>query len=160
VKDYLAAGKSLIAIRTASHGFDQGDKAPVGFAQWPEFDKEVLGCDYHGHTAQDQGTEVSISTAAKSHPILVGLESTWHANGGLYNSLPLDPTATVLLTGVIKQADGKLSSAEPVAWTRDYKLASGKTSRIFYTSLGPKEDFVQPNFQKLLVNAVKWGNER
>jgi type 1 glutamine amidotransferase len=160
VKDYLAAGKSLIAIRTASHGFDQGDKAPVGFAQWPLFDKEVLGCDYHGHTAQEQGTEVSISAAAKSHPILAGLDPTWHANGGLYNSLPLDPAATVLLTGVIKQPDGTFSAAEPVAWTRDYKASSGKTSRIFYTSLGPREDFAQANFQKLLVGAVKWGAGR
>jgi nicotinamidase-related amidase len=160
VKEFLAAGKSLIAIRTASHGFDQGDKAPAGFAQWPEFDKEVLGCDYHGHTAQEQGTEVSQVSAAKSHPILAGIDPTWHANGGLYNSLPLDASATVLLTGVIKQPDGTLSSAEPVAWTRDYKSPSGKTSRIFYTSLGPKEDFAQANFQKLLVNAVKWGAGR
>ena len=67
---------------------------------------------------------------------------------------------TLLLTGVIKQPDGTLSAAEPVAWTRDYKASSGKTSRIFYTSLGPKEDFSQSNFQKLLANAVKWGAER
>jgi type 1 glutamine amidotransferase len=88
------------------------------------------------------------------------LDATWHANGGLYNSLPLDPSATLLLTGVIKQPDGTLSPAEPVAWTRDYKSASGKTSRIFYTSLGPKEDFSQANFQRLLANAVKWGAGR
>lgn len=83
----------------------------------------------------------------------------WHSNGGLYNSSPLDPSATLLLSGAARQKDGTLTPVEPLAWTRNYKSPSGKTSRIFYTSLGNKDDFAHPAFQRLLVNAVTWAVE-
>ena len=40
---------------------------------------------------------------------------------------------------------------EPVTWTRTH--AGG---RVFYTSLGHQEDFEEPNFLRLLANAVLW----
>jgi len=40
---------------------------------------------------------------------------------------------------------------EPVAWTNRYK-----NSRIFYTSLGHPDDFQNPHFRRMLINAVFW----
>jgi type 1 glutamine amidotransferase len=146
VRNYLKAGKPLVALRTASHGFDAGEKAPVELVQWPKFDIEVLGCDYRGHGPE--GTDVAVAPDAAGHAILTGVEpKTWHSTGSLYSSLPVDKEATILLAGTDKS--GK---KEPVAWTRKYN-----SSRVFYTSLGHRDDFAQPHFRRMLVNAVGWG---
>ena len=40
--------------------------------------------------------------------------------------------------------------AEPVAWINEGKR------RVFYTSLGHRDDFANPDFRRLLVNATLW----
>ena len=45
---------------------------------------------------------------------------------------------------------------EPIAGTHQYR----DDSRIFYTSLGSRENFERPDFQRLLGNAVLWGLRR
>jgi type 1 glutamine amidotransferase len=45
--------------------------------------------------------------------------------------------------------------SEPVAWTNTYK-----GGRIFYTSLGNVDDFKNPNFRRMLLNALFWAAER
>ena len=40
---------------------------------------------------------------------------------------------------------------EPIAWTRNYK-----GGRIFYTSLGNVETFEQPDFRRMIANALYW----
>jgi nicotinamidase-related amidase/type 1 glutamine amidotransferase len=145
IRNYLKAGKPLVALRTASHGFAAGEKAPSELSQWPKFDIEVLGCHYHGHGPD--GTDVAVVSESLNHPILAGVDTKpWRSTGALYNSSPLDKTATVLLTG------SQQGRSEPIAWTRSYHGA-----RVFYTSLGHKEDFKQPQFRRMLVNAVGWG---
>jgi type 1 glutamine amidotransferase len=59
---------------------------------------------------------------------------------------PLAKTTQPLLLGTIAG-----QASEPVAWTNQYR-----GGRIFYTSLGHPEDFKNPEFRKLLVNAVFW----
>jgi type 1 glutamine amidotransferase len=44
---------------------------------------------------------------------------------------------------------------EPIAWTR-----MCGSSRVFYTSLGHPADFEQPQFRRLLVNAIRWSLAR
>jgi type 1 glutamine amidotransferase/nicotinamidase-related amidase len=161
IKDYLAAGKPLVALRAASHGFDAQDKAPKELAQWPTFDEEVLGCDYRGHTTPDMGTEVAYVDGARNSPLLAGVDRTpWHSTSWLYSSAALDPSATVLMTGAVKDKSGTLINREPIAWTRTYTAPGGKPARIFYTSLGHADDFATPAFEKLLVNAVQWAAEK
>jgi type 1 glutamine amidotransferase len=53
------------------------------------------------------------------------------------------------MTGAI---DGK--PAEPAAWT--FQRSDG--GRSFYTSLGHKEDFQNPDFQRLLFNGMVWAS--
>ena len=61
---------------------------------------------------------------------------------------PLGPKAGTLMMGRV--GDGQ--PQEPVAWTNT-SVAGG---RVFCTSLGHKDDFQQPAFQRLLFQGVYW----
>src|SRR3990172_10355649 len=64
VKRYCLAGRPIVGVRTASHAFQN----------WLALDKEVLGGNYHGHYDAGPLTQVQIVEAAKSHPVLKGVE--------------------------------------------------------------------------------------
>ena len=150
LREYLDAGRPLVALRTASHAFDVRGESPAGFDQWPEFDAEVLGGNYHGHEADELGTDVAIVPDRSDHPLLSGVKpARWHSTGSLYRTSPIAADATLLMTGSIS---GK---SEPLTWTRQYKRA-----RVFYTSLGHPDDFKQPAFRRLLANAIFWAMEK
>lgn len=151
---YLDAGKPLIGLRTASHAFSTKKPSPPGMEQWETFDGDVLGGNYHGHGPNKAGTDVSVAPGAADHPILQGVSrDAWHSTGSLYYASPIDPSAKVLLNGSAK--DKGQERVEPIAWARTYK-----GGRVFYTSLGHVDDFQQPQFQRLLVNAVRWATGR
>jgi hypothetical protein len=44
----------------------------------------------------------------------------------------------------------------PVAWTRTFTGASGKSARVFTTTMGASQDLQNESFRRLLVNAVYW----
>ena len=64
---------------------------------------------------------------------------------------PLTETTTPLLIGSIPD-----QQPEPVAWTN---AAGPKKARVFNTTLGHLDDFENPAFRKLLVNALYWALE-
>jgi type 1 glutamine amidotransferase len=151
VRQYLDSGKPLIAIRTASHAFHTRGQHPEGHDEWPEFDPAVLGGNYTGHHGDGKLTHLSVADRAADHPILAGISpSSFVGNGSLYKVSPLAKTASALLIGSIDA-----QPPEPVAWTHSYQKG-----RVFYTSLGHPDDFDQPNFNKLLVNAVFWALDK
>ena len=149
IRGYLDAGGPLVALRTSCHAFALRDGiASPGFVQWPAFDREVLGCNYHDH---DTGpSEISVVPDAKDDPILSGVEpQPWTTHSTKYFTSPVDSRATILLTA------SSHGESEPAAWTRMYKK-----SRVFYTSLGHPDDFATPQFRRLLVNAIFWAMNR
>ena len=150
VKKHVAAGKPVIGIRTASHAFSLRDAAPpAGLAAWPEIDREVIGGNYRGHTENATKGLIRVLAGA-NHPILTGVPTEEFTSGGtLYLNTPLDPKGTELMRG---RVEGN-NQQEPVAWT--FTRPDG--GRTFYTSLGHKDDFQQPAFQRLLLNAIYWG---
>jgi len=139
---WFDAGKPVVALRTTSHAFvDRKDWFPPYF-----------GGHYKTHADNDAGTIVATAPAAWAHPVLRGVPLTMEmGHGGTYDTQPLSEGATVLMFG----RTGDLP-AQPVAWTFEYR----PDSRIFYTSLGSRENFEQPGFRRLLTNAVLWGLER
>jgi type 1 glutamine amidotransferase/nicotinamidase-related amidase len=145
-RDYMAGGKPLVALRTASHAFDTRGKAPEGYAEWPQLDPEVLGGNYHGHHGGGPKCAVTTAANANAHPILAGVQIPFTSDGSLYEARPLAKSTKQLLIGTIPDRE-----PEPVAWTNMYK-----ESRIFYTSLGHSDDFENPQFRRLLINAVFW----
>jgi type 1 glutamine amidotransferase/nicotinamidase-related amidase len=150
LRAHLAAGKPLIGLRTASHAFRVRGRVPRGRAQWPEFDAEVLGGNYHGHGPNAAGSDVCIVAAAADHPVVAGLTpATWHSAGSLYYTAPVREDATVLMTG---SAGGR---TEPLTWVRSYGAA-----RVCYTALGHPDDFRTAPFRQLLTNAIYWCLDR
>jgi nicotinamidase-related amidase/type 1 glutamine amidotransferase len=150
LREFLDRGGPLIGLRTASHAFDSRGSAPKGHDEWPQFDPEVLGGSYHGH--YDAGPMAAITAVAgvADHAILKGIELPLLSSGSLYRPSPLAAGAQLLLLGTIPD-----QPPEPVAWTNRCK-----GSRIFYTSLGHPGDFKNPQFRRLLVNAVFWALEK
>jgi type 1 glutamine amidotransferase/nicotinamidase-related amidase len=145
-RDYLAAGKPLVGIRTACHAFDTRGSAPPGYAEWPKFDPEVLGGNYHNHYGAGPKCTVTIAAGAEGNSILAGVTLPFTTDGSLYRVSPLAESTQKLLIGTIPVKD-----PEPVAWTNRY----GR-SRVFFTSLGHPDDFKNPSFRRLLINAVFW----
>ena len=150
LREYLDRGGPLIGLRTASHAFDSRGSAPKGHDEWPRFDPEVLGGNYHGHHSAGPVATITAAADAARHPILKGVELPLLSVGSLYRPSPLVAGAQLLLVGTIPD-----QPPEPVAWTNRYKNA-----RVFYTSLGHPDDFKDPQFRKLLVNAVFWAMEK
>ena len=138
IRDHWEKGKPIVALRTASHGFQQADNEI--------FDKKVLGGDYKGY-----GSGPFKAIAAKDqaeHAILKGVEPI--TSKGYYNNGKLAETAVVLQ---VVESDKK--TPQPVTWAHTYK-----GGRIIYTSMGVPEDFQDENFRRLLTNAIFWTTQR
>ena len=133
-KAYCAQGRPIVGVRTASHAFQN----------WLAFDKEVLGGSYNMHWDEGPEAHVRFEPAAAGHPLLNGV-SEFSSAGCLYRNTHISDDATLLMSGGTDEHD------EPVTWTRLHR-----GGRIFYTSIGHQEDFEEPNFLRLLANAVLW----
>ncbi len=156
LRDYVAAGKPVLGIRTASHAFSlRGAKPPAGLETWELWDADVFGGHYVGHHANGIKVAVEPAPSAADNPIFQALDkhalknagvSTLLGNGSLYRVRPLAPTTTAFLIG---QIPGQ--PAEPVAWI-NHRTDGGVS---FYTSLGHPDDFSEPAFRKLLIAALR-----
>jgi type 1 glutamine amidotransferase/nicotinamidase-related amidase len=134
IKNYCEAGRPIVAVRTASHGFQK----------WLDLDRLVLGGSYSGHAPPGLTTRAVVRPGAEGHPVLEGIGEI-RSRATLYRTSPLAADAEVLLTGTTP------GGSEPLAWTRLHR-----GGRVFYTSLGAREDFENASFRRLLANAVHW----
>jgi glutathione peroxidase len=145
IKAYVASGKPVVGIRTASHAFDTRGKFGAGQANWVEFDKAVLGGNYTGHYGK--GPKISVRPPkGLDSPILSGVALPFDSPSHLYKNTPIAKKATLLLNGT----SGK--NSEPVAWTH----TSPGGGKVFSTSLGGPGDFQLAAFKKLLANGMQW----
>jgi len=150
LRDYLDSGKPLIGLRTACHAFDTRGSAPQGYAEWPKFDPEVLGGNYNNHYGAGPKCTVTPAANGEGHAILAGVKLPFTSDGSLYRVSPLASSTKPLLIGTIPDKE-----PEPVAWTNMYGQ-----SRVFFTSLGHADDFKNPAFRRLLLNAVFWAMDK
>ncbi|MFP4057832.1 MAG: ThuA domain-containing protein [Candidatus Brocadiia bacterium] len=141
IQAWCRAGKPVVGIRTASHAFQT----------WLAFDKEVLGGDYKGHGGMEKAVRVLIEEEARDHPILAGVEE-WTRACKMYHNPELAEDVAVLLSRESKKG------REPLAWARVYDDA--RDGRSFYTPMGLPPDFENPNFLRLLANAIFWTAKR
>jgi len=151
IRAYVASGKPVAGIRTASHAFalrGKDAKPPAGDADWPEFDHEILGGNYNDHYGHGIETWAKIVPAQAQHPVLAGIgPEEFSIPSHLYKNPDLPAWVTPLMTARLANRP----EVEPIAWvnTKDHR-------RVFYTSLGAPEDFAVPQFRKLLLNGVFW----
>ena len=147
IRRYVAAGKPVVGIRTASHAFSlrPNQKMADGGHQWPEWDAEVFGGSYTNH--HGKGPATVVTAAPGQHALLGGVKVPFESTATLYKVSPLKAGTLPVLIGTIPG-----QTPEPVAWT--FKRRDGGKS--FYTSLGGADDFRNPNFTTLLRNALLW----
>ena len=138
VRKYAESGRPIVALRTASHGFQN----------WLEFDGQVLGGHYQNHLGNDVTTRVRLAPEAAGHPVLDGVKGM-ASLGSLYRNTPLAADATPLLIGTTPEA------TEPVAWVREHK-----GGRVFTTSIGAPGDFENASYNRLVANALFWTARR
>jgi hypothetical protein len=182
IVDYAESGKPMIALRTSTHPFNLKDSAYQKYT-WnnksPEYEggfgRQVFGETWIAHHGEHgkEGTRGITAPGAETHPILRGIPSgTVFGPTDVYTiRLPLPSDSVPLLLGEVtetlepssKAVTGpKNSPMMPVAWTKTYRGASGKPSRVFTTTMGASLDLANEGVRRMLVNAVYWalGMER
>ena len=145
---FVAAGKPVIGIRTASHAFSLRGKAPpADRAVWETFDADVFGGNYTNHYGNSLKSKLSVLDD-RNHPIARSTDALKIRPGGsLYKTAPLAAGSQILVQGAVPD-----QPAEPVAWT----FIRSDGGRSFYTSLGHVDDFAQSEFEALLAAGIHW----
>lgn len=172
--DYLNAGKPIIGLRTSTHAFNYTRHKNSPFAKfsynhkgWPGgFGQQVLGetwINHHGVHGKESARGV-INDAHASHPILKGVKDVWGPSD-VYGVVNLPKDAQVLMWGQVlvgmKPSDPPVEGPKnnpmmPLVWVRDYTGESGKTSRIFTTTMGAATDLESEDLRRLVINASYW----
>lgn len=153
---YIASGKPVIGLRTATHAF---------LEKWKDFGLDILGekwVAHHGHH-KVEGCRGVIEPANAQHPVLNGVEDVFAASD-VYTVKNLDETkATVLLRGAVTESLDPASKAIPgpkndpmmaLAWLREYTTEEGVRGKAFCTTLGAAVDLVNEDSRRLIVNAA------
>ena len=169
VVDYLERGGPVLGIRTSTHAFRiaegpfatysydyPGDEYKSGFG------RQVLGETWAGHygTNHEQSSRIVPHEDQATHPILRGVRDV-HVQSGGYKADPM-PGSVVLAMGQVLNGMRPDSPPDPekelmpVAWTRSYEAADGKQARVFTTTHGASEDFLNAGFRRMLLNAALW----
>ncbi len=177
VVEYVQSGRPMMGLRTATHAFNIPVGKPFAEYSWRSkdegweggFGRQVLGETWRNHHGNhgSQSTRGIIAPGAADNPILKGIKDgdIWGPTDvyGVRLPLPGDSKPLVLgqvLTGM-KPTDPPVEGPQnkpmmPVAWIKTYKTSSGKTARVFCTTMGASQDLESAGVRRLLVNAVYW----
>ena len=174
--DYTSSGRPIVALRTSTHPFNYTRHRDSPYAKYtfgnndPKFKggygRQVFGETWISHYGdhQSESTRGLIAKGMENHPIVRGAEDVWGPSD-VYGLTTLHGDCKPLVMGQVLKGmkpgdppnpDKKLV---PVAWTKTFKGTSGKTSRIFLTTMGHGDDLKSEGFRRLLVNACYWGLE-
>jgi type 1 glutamine amidotransferase len=171
--DYIESGRPIIGLRTSTHAFDLKSSQTYAKYTWNNaeggFGRMVLGETWISHHGQHgkQSTRGIVAKEQANHPILRGI-----ANGDIWGPtdvygvrLPLPGDSQPLILGQVLESmspnDKPVAGTQndpmmPVAWTKTYTGTSGKTARVFTTTMGASQDFQSEGVRRLLVNACYW----
>ena len=156
-------GIPVIGLRTSTHAF----RGKLG-----GFGKRVLGEGWVSHWGghKREACRGAIEKGSEKDPILNGVTDVF-ADSDVYEAHP-SKDVKILLRGLVLEnmkPDSKPSTrdrkkdrpindpAMPIAWTRNYKWPSGKTSKIFCTTMGAATDLQSEGLRRMIVNATYAG---
>jgi len=161
-------GIPVIGLRTSTHAF----RGKLG-----GFGKRVLGEGWVSHWGghKREACRGAIEKGSEKDPILNGVTDVF-ADSDVYEAYP-PKDAKILMRGLVlenMEPDSKPSArqkknralnkvtgvndpAMAVAWTRNYKWPSGKTSKIFCTTMGAATDLQSEGLRRMIVNATYAG---
>ncbi len=173
IVEYTESGKPIIGLRTATHAFNIRKsktyrKYSFSSKEWDGgFGRQVLGetwINHHGHHRKES-TRGIIAKGMEDHPILRGVEDIWGPTDVYGVRLPLPGDSKPIVMGQVlegmKPADRPVKGKKndpmmPLAWTKTYTGAKGKTARVFTTTMGASQDLESEGLRRLLVNACYW----
>jgi len=182
IVDYANSGKPMIGMRTATHPFNLKGGSYLKYS-WdnkaPDFEggfgRQVFGetwITHHGEHGKE-GTRGVVAAGQEGSPILRGIDpGSVVGPTDVYGvRLPLPGDSAPLLVGQVTSTLEPDSNAVegvknnpmmPIAWTKTYRGESGKSARVFTTTMGASQDFAAEGVRRMLVNAVYWslGMER
>jgi len=128
--DWIKAGHAFIGLHAASDTFHK----------WPGY-KEMLGAEFTHH-----GRQVSVECLNQdpAHPATATLPKVWNIQQEeIYEFTNYDATTLHDLLIMDKHPqDKKIAGHFPVSWCKSYG-----TGRVFYTSLGHREDVIDVDFK-------------
>jgi hypothetical protein len=171
ILDYVAKGKPIVAVRTATHAFNLRSSDTYKKYTWNNPDKnyrggfgrQILGETWVKHYGNHgrQSTRGLVAEGMEDHPILRGVDDVWGPTD-VYGITTLHGDAKPVLMGQVlegmkptdKPAEGK--KLVPVAWIKTYTGEGGKTGRVFTTTMGASQDFLSEGLRRLFVNACYW----
>jgi type 1 glutamine amidotransferase len=172
---YVESGRPIIGLRTATHAFNLKSKTYARYSwqskEWDGggFGRRILGetwVSHHGHHGKES-TRGVIALGQEKHPILRGIKdgAIWGPTDVYGVNLPLPGDSKPLVLGQVlegmKATDKPVSGKKnaplmPIAWIKTYQSESGKTGRVFTTTMGASQDLESEGLRRLLVNACYW----
>lgn len=175
IVDYIDSGKPVVGLRTATHAFFCKKHKTYERYSWNHkpsdggFGRTILGetwISHHGAHGSESCRGILVEKK-KEHPILRGIRDgdIWDPADVYGVRLPLPEGTTPLVLGQVLAGmkpdspaveSQKNSPMMPIAWTRYYQGKSGKTGRVFTTTLGSARAFLREGSRRLLVNACYW----
>jgi len=186
IEAYLASGKPVIGVRTATHAFNFLEKVETGYRHFNYnhkgddmpggFGNAVLGETWISHWGH-HGTEGTLGVPAPSqenHPILKGVEKdSIYGPTDVYTvELPLPEGCQPIVLGQVtatlepdsgptKKLRGTVEKNEPmmpVSWT--WQRPVGAKGRVFTSTVGGDlrgtSDWASEGMRRMFVNACYW----
>src|SRR6266404_5477391 len=154
--DWIKSGKAFIGMHSATDTF-RGHTPADPYV-------EMLGAEFLHHDAQ---AEVDCLNEDPKHPACAPLPSSWHLKDEIYLMNGFERNKVHGLLMLDKNPKDKAPGDFPIAWCKMY----GK-GRVFYTSLGHREDVWDPNtpatfkrenpkevselYQKHILGGIEW----
>lgn len=171
--DYTESGRPIIGIRNATHPFryPKDSDSPYAKYDWASekpaggWGRQVLGETWVSHYGKNlvESTRCDVVNFAASHPIFRGTRRSFWIPDDVYGiSDTLEGDCEPLLFGQPlsgwSAGDEPVSEkpAVPIAWTKSFTGTSGKTARVFTTTMGHGDAFLVDDFRRMLVNACYW----
>ncbi len=174
IMDYTNSGRPIVALRTATHPFFYRSRKDSPYAKWSwnnkdsqfkgGYGRQVFGETWISHYGnhQKESTRGLIAPGMEGHPIVRGVGEIWGPSD-VYSLTTLHGDCKPVIMGYVltgMKPDDKVNENKkplPVAWIKGYTGESGKTARIFTTTMGHAGDFMDEDFRRLMVNACYWG---
>ncbi len=169
--DYTNSGRPIMGFRTSTHAFAYRKRTDSPYAKYSFQDesfpggygRQVLGETWINHYGQHQreSTRGLVAKGMGNHPIVRGIGEIWGPSD-VYGITTLAGDCTPIIMGNVllgmdpNDPPNPDKKPLPVAWTKTYTGDSGKTARVFATTMGHAGDFVDADFRRLAVNACYW----
>ena len=157
--DWIKAGHGFAGMHSAADTFDK-TRNSEGYPPYVQ----MLGAEFRHHDAQAQ---VDCINQDPKHPATKMLPPLWHVKDEIYLMNSFVRTNVHGLLKLDKEPNTKAPGDYPISWCKKY----GK-GRVFYTSLGHREDMWDPNtppsfkrenppevselYQKHILGGIEW----